>query len=265
MSLLYGVHHIVFLVLSAVILAALIVVFKLVLKTDKARDLFIRILGGVLTVSVIINRISITVFNNTGVGLLNLIPNSYCGMSNLLIGLACLFGKRDMKAFHFLVYLGFVGGIACIFYPPFINQGPTEDAPSFFFHPTITGMNHHALAVMICILLVIGKWFEPSFKRWYMFPIGMCAYTVFGLFLVDALHIPHTMNIDEPVVAGTFLTWWFILLAGSAAIALVTFLYDLIKKQLKKKKGNGEVKQTEPSESAQSQTVESNQPEKENA
>ena len=233
--LLYGVHHIVFIVLCAVILAAMIVVFKLVLKTEKSKDLFIRILGVALTLSVVINRISITVFDNLHIGLLALIPNTYCGMSNLLLGIVCAVGRRNMRILHFLVYISLVGGLACVFYPSFLDQGPTPEAPSFFFHATITGMNHHALAVMVCIILIIAKWFEPSFKYSYMFPVGMCAYTVFGLFLIDALHIPESMNVDVAVIEGTFLTWWFILIAGSAALALPTFVYDFTKYYLKKK------------------------------
>ena len=100
---LYSTHHILFIVLSIACLAAAVSVFKLALKTDKARDIFIRCLGGLLTVSLIVNRISITVWNNTGLGGLNLIPNTYCGMTSLLLGLFATFGKRAMKVFHFLV------------------------------------------------------------------------------------------------------------------------------------------------------------------
>ena len=221
---LYSTHHIIFIVLSIVILAAIVLVFKFALKTDKARDIFIRCMGGALVVSVIINRISLTVWNNTGFGALNLIPNTYCGMTSLLIGLFAAFGKRGMKAFHFLFYVELIGGLAGVFYPNFLDQHP-----SFFFLPTISGMNHHALGVMLCVILVLGKWFTPSLKLWYVYPLGMSAYTLFGLFLIDPLGMTGSMNVDTPLISGTPLTWWFVLSVGTVLVVIVTFTIDFIK------------------------------------
>lgn len=227
----YSTPHLVFIALFIVILVATALIFKYALKTDKSRDIFIRCLGILLTASVILNRVSLAVWDKNGIGGLELIPNSYCGMTNLLLGITVMLGGRNMRIFHFLFYLGFFGGLACVLYPPFLGQDP-----SFFFLPTISGMNHHALAVILCVIMVMGKWFEPTFKNWYVFPIGICAYTVFGLFLIDPLGIPSTMNIDEPIISGTPLKWWFVLIFGTMVEMLVTFSYDKIKARLMKKK-----------------------------
>lgn len=240
---LYSTYHIIFIVLFSVIFAAAILVFKFALKTDKARDVFIRCISGLLAISLILNRIAITVWRDQGLGIRALIPNSYCGMTNLLLGLFVAFGKRNMKAFQFLFYFSFLGGLATVFYPTFLNQDP-----SFFFPPTITGMNHHALGVLLCVVMILGKWFEPSFKCWYVLPLGICAYTIFGLFLYDVLKIPESMNIDQPIIPGTPMKWWFVLIVGSAIEIAFTFAYDKIKAYLIKKKG---VEQTEPAEPAQ--------------
>ncbi len=222
----YSTYHLIYVVLFAVILAAAVVVFKFALKSYKARDVFIRCLGGLLTVSLIANRITLTVWDNNGIGIREMIPNTYCGMSSLLLGIFAMIGKPNAKIFHFLFYLEMIGGTACVFYPTFINQNP-----SFFFPPTITGMNHHACGVILCVILVLGKRFEPSFENRYVFPIGIAAYTLFGLFLIDALKIPNTMLIDEPAVAGTPINWWFVLIFGSAVEIAFTFVYDRIKKK----------------------------------
>lgn len=221
---LYSVHHIIYIVLFFVCIAAAVLIYKYALRSDKARDIFIRFLGGLLAASLIFNRISLTVWNNNGIGIREMIPNTYCGMSSLLLGLCVMLGKPDMKIFHFLFYLELIGGAACVFYPTFLNQGP-----SFFFLPTITGMNHHALGVIVCIMLAVSKRFTPSFKYWYVFPLGIAAYTVFGLFLIDVLHIRHTMIIDEPVIPHTPLKWWFILIFGSMAETATMFCIDKIK------------------------------------
>ena len=228
---LYSTEHIVFIVLTFVCLAAAILVFRLALKTDRARDIFIRCLGGLLAVSLIINRISLVIWNEKGFGVRNLIPNTYCGMTGLLLGLFAAFGKRDMKAFHFLVYVEIFGAIAAIFFPNFLDQDP-----SFFYMPTITGMNHHACGLILSVILILGRWFEPSFKRWYVFPIGISIYTLFGLFLIDPLGMTGSMCVDEPFVAGTPLTWWFVLSVGTVAIVALTFAYDTVKARIIKNK-----------------------------
>lgn len=226
---LYSLHHTLFVVLFAVILAAAVLVYKLALKTDRARDIFIRCLGGALFISLVINRIALTLWNNNGIGVREMIPNTYCGMSSLILGLAVAFGKPNLKIFQFLFYLELFGGLACVFYPTFLLQGP-----SFFFFPTITGMNHHALGAILCIILAVSGWFKPSLKDWYVFPLGICAYTVFGLFLLDVLHIRHTMIIDEPIIGGTPFKWWFVLLVGTPLIAAISLGYEKITARVKK-------------------------------
>ncbi len=231
---LYTSYHLIYVILFLVCLAAAIIVLKFALKTDKARDIYIRCLGGLLAVSLIINRISLTVWNDNGIGIREMIPNTYCGMSSLLLGIFVMAGKPNLKIFHFLFYLELIGGTACVFYPTFLNQHP-----SFFFFPTITGMNHHACGSILCIVMVVGKWFEPSFKNWYAFPLGIAAYTLFGLFLLDVMNIPETMIIDQPAVPGTPLRWWFILIFGSMVEVAFTFAYDKIKAKRAAKKITG--------------------------
>ncbi len=250
---LYSTEHVIFIVLMFVCLAAAVLVFKLALKTDKARDIFIRCLGGLLTVTIITNRISLAAYNDKGFGALNLIPNTYCGMTSLLLGLFALFGKRNMNIFHFLVYVEIIGAIAAIFFPNFLGQNP-----SFFFLPTITGMDHHACGLILCIILILGKWFEPSFKRWYVFPIGISAYTLLGMFLIDPLGYTGSMSVDEPLVAGTPLKWWFVLLGGTALVAAFSFVYNIVKARLAKKKLGGTTIQAETDECAQTIETQNN-------
>ena len=227
---LYSVYHIIYIAIYVVLIALSILACKFLFKTDKSRGIYMRVLGGLLFASLIVNRISLTVWDNNAIGIREMIPNTYCGMSSLLLGIVLMTGKRDIAVYHFLWWLELVGGIACVFYPTFINQGP-----SFFFLTTITGLNHHALGTLICIKMVYTKWNKPSFKYWYAFPIGIAAYTLFGLFLIDVLKIFHTMIIDEPAVPKTPLKWWFILIFGSAAVAVITFGIDKIKYALEKR------------------------------
>ncbi len=218
---LYKKDHLIFLAVFFVVLASCILILTLGLKTKKQKDIFVKVLGASLLGWIILNRISLAIWKHNA---LELIPNTYCGMSSLLLGLFTTFGKPNLKIFSFLFYVEIFGGIATLFYSNFLLQGP-----SFWFFPTFSGMAHHAVGVIVCIILCMCGWFEPSVKRIHYFAIGMCSYTIFGLFLLDALHIPETMHIDSPIIPGTPIKWWFLTLFGTIAVAIVSYIYQLIK------------------------------------
>lgn len=227
---LYGTEHIVYIVLFFVVAAAIVLVTQFALKTEKHKTIMIKSVAGVLLVMTLYNRISLAVWHDNAVWLL---PNSYCGMSSLLLSVCVLLGKPKNKMYDFLFWLESVGGIACVFYPYFLGQGD-----SIFFSPTISGLLHHSFGFILCVLLVQCKWFSPSLKRWKMFPIGMCAYTVYGLFLLDVCKMPEAMQIDAPLVAGTPLKWWFVILVGSALLFVYLFCLEKFEKR-KAKKASG--------------------------
>lgn len=232
---LYGVNHIIFLAGFVLLLTVTVLVICFALKTQKQKDVFVRILGALLAISLVINRISLALWNAQKIGWLELIPNTYCGMTSLLLGLFALFGKPHHKAFDFLFYVELFGGVACLVYSNFLLQGP-KPHPTFWFFPTFTGMLHHALGVILCVSLVLCKWFSPSLKRWYIFPIGMGVYTLFGLFLLDVLHIRHTMQIDDPLLPHTPLKWWLVIPIATAIETLVSFVTERIVAAVQRKR-----------------------------
>ena len=201
---LYGTEHIVYIVLFFVVATAVVLVTQFALKTDKSKTVMIKSVAGVLLVMTLYNRIALSV--------------------------CVLLGKPKNRMYDFLFWLESVGGIACVFYPYFLGQGD-----SIFFSPTISGLLHHSFGFILCVLLVQCKWFSPSLKQWKMFPIGMCAYTVYGLFLLDVCKMPEAMQIDAPLVAGTPLKWWFVILVGSAILFAYLFCLEKFRKRKTKK------------------------------
>ena len=224
---LYSKDHIIFLAIFFVLLILTIILVKFVFKTQKQKDIFVRCVGGFLLAWIVANRISLAVWMKDA---LQLIPNTYCGMTSFLISIFALIGKPHDKMFDFLIYVEIFGGLAAIFYPTFLTQGP-----SFWFFPTLSGMAHHAVGSILCLVLIMSKWFEPSLKRWYMLPLGLCAYTIFGLFLLDVLHIKETMYIDLPILPGTFLKWWFFIIVGSLVAIFIEFIYEKCKTAIDRK------------------------------
>lgn len=233
---LYGRDHLIYLALCVVVFAAVILVTQLIAKTEKQKTIVIKSVAGALLFMIVFNRISLAVWKENA---LELLPNTYCGMTSLLLALFALFGKPNNKAFHFFIYVEIVGGVATTFYSNFLNQGP-----SFWFVPTLTGMAHHALGLLLCVLLIICRWFTPALSQWKMYPIGVSVYTLYGLFLLDVLGIPATMHIDSPILPNTPLYWWFVLIVGSAGMFVGLFIFELIKKRVTSRKHGKE--QTPP-------------------
>ena len=224
---LYGTEHIVYIVCAIALTVAVALSVRFVCKSEKQRAVALKAIAGVLLVLIAANRISLAVWKKSE---LELLPNSYCGMSSLLLALVVLTRKPHSKAYDFLFYVELVGGVATVFYPNFLAQHV-----SFWFMPTITGLLHHTVGMILCITLAQCGWFRPSLERWKMFPIGLRCYTVYGLFLLDVLGIPNTMQIDAPIISGTPLYWWFVLTVGSAALFVFLLLWEIVGNKLKKR------------------------------
>lgn len=220
---LYGWQHLTYLAIFLVIFVTTIILTHYFIKTEKQKKILIKSVAAVLLVFIILNRISIAIrFNDPAM----FIPNSYCGLTSLVISLVVLFGKPNLKSYHFLFYMGFVGGIATMFYPDFLGQDP-----SFMYLPTISGLLHHSVLLLLTVLMLQTKWFTPSLSGWKWFPIGLSIYTLYGLFLMDIFGWGSAMEINSTLVSGTPLTWWFILLVGSALLYAFLWLLEFFRKR----------------------------------
>jgi hypothetical protein len=224
---LYGWQHLTYLAIFLVVLIATILVVHFYIKTDKQKLIFIKCLAGLLLIWIIINRVSVAIrFSDVWM----FIPNSYCGMTSLVLSILVLVGKPNMKAYHFLWYMALFGGVATMFYPDFLSQDI-----SFFYLPTISGLIHHSILLTLSIVMLQTKWFRPELKCWKYFPIGLSAYTLFGLFTMSIFGWGSAMEINSSLIDGTPLNWWFILLVGSAALLVFLLIYDRIAKKISEK------------------------------
>ena len=123
---LYKMPHIIYIILNIIILIITIILCgKGFLKR---KQLIIKIAGIILFVLVIINRFSITIYDNViaskDASWWELLPNSICGLSSLLLALAIIFGKEDNWVLNSVSYLGFFGSVIVIFYPDFLITQP---------------------------------------------------------------------------------------------------------------------------------------------
>ena len=213
----------VFVVLAA---TATVLIVKFV-KTEKALSVTMRIIGGILFACVLWNRITLAVKNSNP---MSLIPDTFCGISSVILSLAMMIGRRDNKVFHFICYLGFVGGLITLIYPEFIGQ----DA-SVFYPPTISGLLHHTFMVYAVVLMLLTKYFVPTFRKWYALPLGLCCVMTFGIFEITALGYSDAMQIFTPLLPDTIFTWWFCGLLLLPFSYIVMFIFDYFNVFRKKK------------------------------
>ncbi len=218
----WGWQHITYLAIFAVIAAVSIFLIKKYVKNEKTLVCILKGVAALLLASVIWNRASIAVKNSNP---MNLIPDSFCGISSFCLSLSLLIGKKNCRFFHFVCYVGFIGALLTLVYPDFIGQDE-----SFWYPPTVSGLLHHTVMLYAIILMVITGYFTPTIKRWYCLPIGLSFVLTFGQFLISALGYDDAVYINHPLLPDSIFTWYFtgMLVVIVSLLIMLTFEYFLV-------------------------------------
>ena len=228
----YGREHIVFLLVFFILTFFSWCLIKKYAKSERVKNIIIKIVALGLLASILCNRIAIFAKN---LQWNRLIPNSFCGMDSLVLSLALLFGKKNNAILHFVVYVAFVGGLGTIFYPTFI------DTYTSFFNPiTFSGMLHHALSFYLCVVVQLVGWFKPDYHKWKNLLIGFLAYIALGAFLIYVLDVSTAFYINEPMIEGTSFTIWIIAPVFAVGYAIYMLCYELITRKIAMKKDANE-------------------------
>ncbi len=225
---LFGPEHILYIVISTVLCSGALLLGKMYAKTEKAQSLFLKGLAVLLFVAIMTNRLS-QVFRYEEVRWYAIIPDSFCGMTSLVLALAVLFGKKNNAAYHFLWLLGLFGGISTVIYATFVGQGPT-----IFYLPTISGLVHHSLSAALVVGLLMLEQIQITYKKWYCTFFGFTAYMTLGAFLMATFPITDAFHIAEPLLSDTPLTAWVMAPMYAAAYALILGIIELCRKKEKK-------------------------------
>ena len=220
----FGSVHIIYLVITLPLSVLALFLGKKFVKSEKSQSIFLKSLAALLLIWIIINRRS-QVFRYGDVRWEQIIPDSFCGMTSLVLALAVLFGKKDNPVYHFVWFLGLVGASITVFNPTFLDQGP-----SIFYLPTISGLLHHSLAlVMVAALLLFGQ-IHITYKKWYCTFFGFTAYLSVGAFQMSVLGLPDAFHIAEPILSDTPLTAWVMAPLYGAGYGLVLLVIELVRK-----------------------------------
>jgi hypothetical protein len=226
----FGSVHIIYLVITLPLSVLALFLGKKFAKSEKSQSIFLKSLAALLLIWIIINRLS-QVYRYGLVRWEQIIPDSFCGMTSLILALAVLFGKKDNAVYHFVWFLGLLGALVTVLNPTFLDQGP-----SIFYLPTISGLLHHSLAlVMIAALLLFGQ-VHITYKKWYCTFFGFTFYLSVGAFQMSVLGFPDAYHIAEPILSDTPLTAWVMAPLYAVGYGLVLLVIELVRKHLQKTK-----------------------------
>ena len=224
---LYGGVHILYLLITLPLSAIGLYLAKRYAKTEAAQKLLLKAIAAMLFIWILINRLS-QVFRYSNVRWEQIIPDSFCGMTSLVLSLAVLFGKKDNAVYHFVWALGLVGSVITIFYPTFLDQGPTV-----FYLPTISGLLHHSLTLVMILALFLFGQIRVTYKKWYCTFFGFTSYLTLGAFQMAVFGFSDSFHIVEPMLDGTPLTAWVIAPIYAVCYAAVLLAFELVRRQRK--------------------------------
>ena len=225
----FGGVHLIYLAITLSISAGGLFLAKKFAKSERSQKIILKSIAALLFVWIIINRLS-QVFRYSDVRWEQIIPDSFCGMTSLVLSLSVLFGKKDNPVYHFVWALGLVGATITIFYPTFLDQGP-----SVFYLPTISGLLHHSITLVMIVALFLFGQIHVTYKKWYCTLFGFTSYLTVGAFQMAVFGLSDSFHIVEPMLDGTPLTVWVIAPIYLAGYALVLLAFEIVRKIKRKK------------------------------
>lgn len=219
----FGSVHLIYLGITVPISCIGLFLAKKLAKTEKSQKIVLKSLAGLLLIWIMINRLS-QVYRYSDVRWEQIIPDSFCGMTSLVLALAVLVGKKDNPVYHFVWALGLVGALTTICNPAFLSQGPT-----IFYLPTISGLLHHSLALVMVVALLLFGQIHITYKKWYCTFFGFTAYLTVGAFQMSVFGFSDAFHIAEPILSDTPLTAWVMAPIYAVGYGLILLIVELVR------------------------------------
>lgn len=224
---LFGIEHILYIIISTIICSLFVILSYKFTKKESTKVILLKIVGIILFISIMMNRLS-QVFRYSDTRWYLIIPDSYCGMTSLVLSLAVIFGKKNNCVLHFTWLLGIFGGISTVIYATFVDQGPT-----IFYLPTISGLLHHSFSATLVVMLLLFKQIDITYKKWYYSLFGFTCYLTVGAFLMGVFKMSDAFHIVEPLIPDTVLTTWVMAPMYAVGYGFILFIVEILKKKKK--------------------------------
>lgn len=217
----WGMQHIIYLIVCAIILIPLAIILKKKLKTDKQIEIMFKILGVFGLIAVICARISYALEENN---FLYLIPNSFCALTTFILSISLIFLKKNNLILHTVWLIGLTGMTTSLLYPDFI----AKTTNILYFGP-ITGLLHHTISLFNLILIFVFKYVTLTYKKSWTQLVGGAFYIGLGLILIYACGMKDSFYILVPAIKNTKLYFAAMLPIYVFVYILVIFLVEFIR------------------------------------
>ncbi len=221
----FGIEHIVFMLISIVVMVTALILISKFAKKEKTKRVLVVTCALIQLTLIIWNRLSVMEYRG---GLFDFLPTTFCGTTSLFFPLAMIFCKKDSKMLQFLASCMLLGGILTFLYPDFIGQ-----SSSVFYDKTMSGLLHHTMGVFNFFLICVTGNFKPSMKNWSSLIFGLCAFMTYGIFMISIVGKSDAMYIYSPLIEGTIFNWPFVgaLFIVLYTIALIIYEQFALKKE----------------------------------
>ena len=97
---LFGIEHILYMVITTAIAVVALLLCKKYASTERTQSIVLKVMAALLFVAIVTNRLS-QVFRYGQVRWYCIIPDSFCGMTSLVLALGVLLGKKNNNTLHF--------------------------------------------------------------------------------------------------------------------------------------------------------------------
>ena len=104
-----------------------------------------------------------------------------------------------------------------------------------FYLPTISGLLHHSVALVVVVALFLFDQIHVTYKKWYCTLFGFTAYLTVGAFQMSVLGLTDAFHIAEPILSDTNLTAWVMAPIYAVGYAVVLLAFELIRRRKAKK------------------------------
>lgn len=220
----FGQEHLIYIAISIFVALMTCVLSKRYAKTEKAKNLVVRVAGGILFLIILTNRLAL-VFEYDEPNWMKMITDSFCSTSSYILSISILVGRKNNNILHFVWLVALAGGAITTVYPNFIDQHPC-----FLYPPTILGMMHHTWSAIVVILMLLNGYFKLTYKKWYCTLIGMISYLAYGAFLMCVLNYDNPFYMTAPAIDGTVFTAWVIAPIYIAVYALILLAVEFARR-----------------------------------
>jgi hypothetical protein len=92
-------------------------------------------------------------------------------------------------------------------------------------------MIHHSLSAILVVALLMFKYIDITYKKWYCTLFGFTCYLTVGAFLMHTFDLSDAFHIAEPLLPDTPLTAWVMAPMYAFAYALILLIVELVKKK----------------------------------